>query len=165
VGTVIAVGGTNFSEGFNASGGGGALALISRTATTITGSISANGAAGPVTADNASFKYDALGGTGGGAGGMIVLAALSVDVSGPLHVEGGKGSVAWGAGGAGAQGTVLNGTSGGNAPATNDGGAGGGGGGGYIRIFAGSGNANCATIASPRGSCENSLLRDAAAMP
>ena len=165
VGTVIAVGGTNFPEGFTGAGGGGALALIARGALTVSGSITANGAAGPVTADNASFKYDALGGTGGGAGGTIVLAGLSVDVSGTLRAEGGKGSVAWGAGGAGAQGATANGSSGANAPAVNNGGAGGGGGGGYVRIFAASGTATCATIASPRGGCENNPLRTTAATP
>lgn len=157
-GTVISVGGTNFEENFAGSGGGGALALISRTAVTVTGSITANGAPGRVTADNSSFKYDALGGTGGGAGGMIVLAALSVDASGPLHVEGGNGAVAWGSGGAGATGANPSGGNGANAAASNNGGAGGGGGGGYVRIMAASGTANCATIASPVGSCASSPL-------
>jgi hypothetical protein len=166
IGTVIAVGGSNFAQGFTGAGGGGALALIARRSLTVTGSISANGAAGPVSASNASYIYDGLGGTGGGAGGTIVLAALSVDVSGALRAEGGKGSVSWGnGGGTGGQGNNLDGAQGAGAPGANYGGAGGGGGGGYIRIFAASGNASCAAIASPRGGCEYSPLRSAPATP
>ena len=158
-GTVINHTGTpNFEENFAGSGGGGALALISRRAVTVTGSITANGAPGTASADNSSFTYDALGGTGGGAGGMIVLAALSVDVSGPLHVEGGKGAVSWGVGGAGATGGNTSGGNGANAPAANNGGAGGGGAGGFVRIMAASGTASCATIASPVGGCATSPL-------
>jgi hypothetical protein len=36
---------------------------------------------------------------------------------------------------------------------------------GYVRIFAASGTANCAAIASPTAGCENNPLPDKAATP
>jgi hypothetical protein len=166
-GVVIYTSGTNFGSQFAGSGGGGAVALISRTSVTVasTATIAANGAQGHIIANNSSFNYNQLGGTGGGAGGTIVLAAPAVDVAGALRVQGGNGRVAWGAGGAGAQGNALNGAIGGNGPTNTYGGAGGGGGGGYVRIFASSGAAECATIASPAPGCAKGQLADTPAAP
>jgi len=162
-GTVIAIGGTNFGSQFASSGGGGAVALVSRTSVAVTGTITANGAAGKVRTNNTSFNYDALGGTGGGAGGTIVLAGVTVNVSGSLRVDGGGGAIAWGNGGGGASGANVNGSGGANGPSSTNGGAGAGGGGGYVRVFAASGTANCATIASPVAGCASAPLAGAPA--
>jgi hypothetical protein len=166
-GIVIANGGTNFGSQFAGSGGGGAVAFVSQTSVTIaaTATITANGAQGHIIANNSSFNYNQLGGTGGGAGGTIVIAAPVVDITGQLRVQGGNGRVAWGAGGAGAQGGNLNGASGGNGPGSANGGGGGGGGGGYVRIFSESGAAECSVIASPAGGCARSRLPSMPAEP
>jgi len=166
-GVVIAAGGQNFGSQFAGSGGGGAVAIVSRTSVTIgaTATIVANGAQGHIIANNTGFTYNQLGGTGGGAGGMIVVAAPTVDITGQLRAQGGSGRVAWGNGGAGAQGNSLNGASGGNGTTNTYGGAGGGGGGGYVRIFSSTGASECSVISSPAAGCAKSPLLDMPATP
>lgn len=166
-GIVIANGGTNFGSQFAGSGGGGAMAIVSRTllSITATASIVANGAQGHIRTNNSSFNYNQLGGTGGGAGGTIVLAAPVVDVTGALRVEGGNGRVAWGTGGTGGRDASLNGASGANGPSSTNGGAGGGGGGGYVRIFSDSGSSECSVIASPVAGCGKLRFPETPATP
>lgn len=77
---------------------GGALDLVAGTALTITGAVTASGAAGRGGQTNGT---DANGGGGGGSGGMIVLDAPAVTVSSPAGAVLADGGGGGGGGGAG----------------------------------------------------------------
>jgi hypothetical protein len=143
---------------------GGALYLVAGTSLTITGSVTASGAAGR---GGQTVGNDANGGGGGGSGGMIVLDAPTVTVSSPtgaVLADGGGGgegashsvdgvdgkeatdgviAAAGGAGpadhggdgGAGSHAIALDGAPGGQGTSSSPGGGGGGGGGaGVVKL-------------------------------
>ena len=153
--------GQNQPCGWPGGGGGGALQIVSRSMISGSGTITASGGNGKGEADPPGGLG---GGGGGGAGGMILLEAPKVAVSGPLRVDGGTGGAGFaGNGGAGATGGTATGTDGPDA-ANNQvlrGGGGGGGAAGRIRINATNATAANCSSASPAAACTTGALRTA----
>lgn len=167
-GGIPASAGGNSDVGIAGAGGqgGGSLIIESAGQITITGSISAIGAAGSIYSVNTGTPN--ISGSGGGSGGLILLkSATGVIVSGTLDVRGGNGGAAIGTnqagGGSGAGGQIVlispanNTTSStmllaGGTPGTNSGtpNGGGGAGGGFGGVggngFAGTGAAGTLSL-------------------